>query len=172
MLKSFLATAALVALPLMSAAAQNTAPKNVLSIQPFSAMLTVYAGEYERRVGNSMTLGVGGTYWNAGDEGDDVTYTSGDVKLRFYPQGIPLRGFSLGVSGGYTSVKETIVSTESSEGGATFGTFLEYQWLMGAKSNFALTFGAGAKMLFVDEEQFNDITLRYPTARISIGYGF
>ena len=160
--------------PMFAVAAQQPAtPANVISIQPLSAMMTVYSGEYERRAGQNWTFGIGGTLWNVGDEGDELTYTSGDVKLRYYP-GIALRGFSLGVSGGYTSVKETIGTTEASQGAPSFGALLEYQWLMGARSNVAVTLGAGAKMLFISEDDFSsgDFVARYPTARISVGYGF
>ena len=57
-------------------------PSNVISIQPLSAMYTVYTGEYERRVGQNVTFGFGGTYWNSSndDSGGDVTYTSGDTE--------------------------------------------------------------------------------------------
>lgn len=173
-MRSLLLGAVCVLTPIMSAAAQQAStPSNVISIQPLSAMYTVYTGEYERRVGQNVTFGFGGTYWNSSndDSGGDVTYTSGDVKLRFYP-GVALRGFSFGAAAGYTSVSETISGTESSGGAPTFGIMLEYQWLLGARSNMAVTLGAGAKKLFIDENDFVDVLATYPTARISIGYGF
>ena len=160
--------------PIMSAAAQQPAtPKNVISIQPLSAMYTVYSGEFERALGQHVTLGVGGTYWGAEDEdaGQEATYTSGDIKLRYYPT-MALRGFSFGASAGYSSVSETIGTAETSGGAPTFGVLLEYQWLLGARSNMAVTLGAGAKKLFIDENDFTDVFTTYPTARISIGWGF
>ena len=168
-----LGAAAALSLPIVTAAAQGVAtPNNVISIQPLSAMMTVYSGEFERRVGQNVTFGVGGTFWDAGEDGEDVTYTSGDVKLRYYPTAA-LRGFSVGVSGGYTNVSETVGGAKSSQGAPSFGTLLEYQWLMGSRSNLAVTLGAGAKMLFLNEDDFGtDVTARYPTARISIGWGF
>lgn len=174
-MRSLLLSAAAALTPIMSASAQAVStPGNVISIQPLSAMMTVYSGEFERRVGQNISLGVGGTFWDASEDntGNEVTYTSGDIKLRYYP-GVALRGFSMGVSGGYTNVSETISGTKSSSGAPSFGALLEYQWLMGARSNVAVTLGAGAKMLFLDEQEVGaDVTLRYPTARISIGYGF
>jgi len=173
-MRSLLLGAAAALTPIMSVAAQEAAtPKNVISIQPLSAMYTVYSGEFERRAGQNVTFGVGGTYWNSpnDDTDGDATYTSGDVKLRYYP-GVALRGFSFGASAGYSSVSETIGGTESSGGAPTFGIMLEYQWLLGARSNMAVTLGAGAKKLFLDEDDFVDVIATYPTARISIGWGF
>ena len=173
-MRSLLLGAAAALTPIMSVAAQQAAtPSNVISIQPLSAVYTVYTGEFERRAGQNVTMGVGGTYWNSGDNdnGGDVTYTSGDLKLRYYP-GTALRGFSFGMAAGYTRVSETISGTESSGGAPSFGLMLEYQWLLGARSNMAVTLGAGAKKLFIDENEFVDVLATYPTARVSIGWGF
>src|SRR2546423_3204691 len=100
----FLILAALV--PFAAASSQEAGParSNVLSIQPINAMLTAYSAEYEHKTGGAVTLGVGGTYFDAGDGVDEVKYKSGDVKLRYYPEGTALRGFSFGVSGGDSSI--------------------------------------------------------------------
>ena len=168
--------------PLAAASAQietsaqiQAAPHNVLSFQPLSAMLTVYSAEYERQTGSAVSVGVGGTYWSLGDGSDDLTYKSGDLKLRYYPQGVALRGFAFGGSVGFTTVTGTSdTGTDETASGASFGVMLEYQWLMGASRNFALALGVGAKALSVKEETFSsgDFTARYPTARISVGYAF
>jgi uncharacterized protein DUF3575 len=172
-----LAVAAAALMPFAAASAQaNAAPRNVLSIQPLNAMMTVYSGEYERAVGKSVTFGLGATYWGADDDtGDEASYTSGDVKLRFYPSGAALMGFSFGASAGYSSVSATegTTSTKSSESAPSFGVLLEYQWLMGVKKNFSVALGAGAKMLFIEENTTNDNVIgRYPTARVSVGYAW
>ena len=137
-------------------------------------MLTVYAAEYERRTGTTLTLGVGGTHWDLGD--DDLRYTSGDLKLRYYPQGTALQGFSFGGTVGYTSVSAASLEdgSEESAGGPSFGVLLEYQWLMGASRSFALALGLGAKAVMVDEDEFtsDDFIARYPTARVSVGFAF
>lgn len=174
-MRSLLLGVAAALTPIMSAAAQQAStPNNVISIQPLSAMYTLYAGEFERRVGQNVTLGVGGTYVQTENEdlGQEASYTSGDIKLRYYP-GVALRGFSLGVSAGYASVSETVTSVENSGGAPNFGLLLEYQWLLGARSNMAVTLGAGAKKLFIDSDEYTDeVFTTYPTARVSIGWGF
>jgi hypothetical protein len=182
-----LALPLLVALPLASASGQAAAaagvsPKNVISIQPLSLMFTVIAAEYERKGGAAWTWGLGVTHWDVDDEdtgGGTLTYQSGDVKFRYYPQGTALQGFSFGGSVGFTQVKEenanTTPPTDDSQSGATAGVLLEYQWLMGAKKKFGIALGLGAKMLMIDEDEFSttsDVVARYPTARVSVGWAF
>jgi hypothetical protein len=178
MRKRLAVLAATLALPLATAASQEmAAPRNVISIQPFNAMFTVFTAEYERAQGKAWTWGLGATNWSAGDEGDKVTYTSGDLKLRYYPSGAALMGFSIGGSLGFTSVASECsicTPTEESASGPNLGVLLEYQWLLGAKKNFAIALGAGAKALMISEDDVSasDFVARYPTARISIGWGW
>lgn len=175
MRKYLLLAAAFVALPFATAAGQNAGPRNVISIQPLGAILTVYAAEFERAATSSLTWGVGATYWETGEEGDELSYGSADVKMRYYP-GAALHGFSFGGSLGYASVGAT--STEGideSVSGLSVGVLLEYQWLLGAKRNFSVSLGGGAKALMGvrdDEVSSSDFTARYPTGRLSIGYAF
>jgi hypothetical protein len=182
-MRKTLAILSLVLAPMAAATAQGAAaapmPKNVISIQPLAAMFTVLAAEYERRGGSSWTWGLGVTNWSPDDDaGNELTYTSGDLKLRYYPSGNALQGFSLGASVGFTSVKnENATSTppvEEEVSGGTLGVLLEYQWLLGASKKFAVALGAGAKMLQVDEDEIStgEFLARYPTARVSVGFAF
>jgi hypothetical protein len=172
----FLILAAL--FPVAAASGQETAartPGSVISIQPINAVLTAYSAEYEHRTGSAVTLGVGGTYFDAGDGSDNVKYKSGDLKLRYYPNGIALMGFSFGVSGGYSSVSgNDDVGNRVTVSGPSAGVLLEYQWLMGASRNFAVALGAGAKAVFVKDNSItsDNFNARYPTVRVSVGYAF
>ena len=173
MSRKLLIAAALFALPLASAAGQ-AAPRSVISFQPLGAMLTVYAAEFERAASTNVTWGIGGSYWDAGEDGDRLAYGSADVKMRYYPRSA-LDGFSFGGSLGYARVSaESPDLGEESTGGITLGILLEYQWLLGANRNFSVALGAGAKALFINEDDLgdDDFTPRYPTARLSIGWGF
>lgn len=164
-------------LPFAAAAAQDAGgPSNVLSFQPLNAvMLTAYSAEYERKIGEATSVGIGGTHWNV-DEANDLTYQSGDLKFRFYPQGVALQGFSLGGSVGFSQISASndLDGTEESASGPSFGVLIEYQWLMGKSRNFALALGLGAKAVMVDEDEItsDDFVARYPTARVSVGYAF
>lgn len=165
-------------LPFAAASAQPVAvaaPRNVISIQPLNAVLTVYSAEYEHQTGAAVTLGIGGTFVNAGDGIDEVTYKSGDVKLRYYPTGTALMGFSFGGTAGFTSVSGTdFAGTKTSVSGPSLGVLLEYQWLLGVTRNFSVALGVGAKAVFVNDNEFtsDNFITRYPTARISVGYAF
>jgi hypothetical protein len=146
-------------------------------MQPLTAMFTIYSVELEQRLGPTVTLGVGGSHWSAGST-DEFAYNSGDVKLRYYPEGHALSGFALGLQGGYTKISETSQNSttgleEKHEGGApTAGVSLDYNWLLGANRSFFLGLGVGAKKVFIDSDTFNDPILTYPTGRLSIGYAF
>ena len=162
-------------LPVGALAAQAEMPKQVISIQPLSAVFGVFAGEYERAAGTSVTWGIGATYWGSGFSGGGARHTSAEFKLRGYPNGVALSGFSIGGSVGYTSVSDNgdSFSSASSVGGPTVGVLLEYQWLLGAKKEWTFALGAGAKALFINDKDTSiDFTGKYPTARISVGYAW
>lgn len=173
----FLILAAATLVPFAAASAQSVAgPSNVISIQPIQAVFTIYSAEYERKVASAVTLGIGGTRLDLGDDADNLSWNSGDLKLRYYPQGTALQGFSFGGSVGYTSVSATnpFDGSDEKEAGPSFGILLEYQWLMGSSRNFAVALGLGAKAVMVSEDNItsSDYTARYPTARVSVGFAF
>lgn len=162
------------ALSAATAAGQTAAPKNVLSIQPLSAIFQVYSREYERAAGKAVTWGLGATLFRIGGSSNDVNYTSAEFKLRYYPAEIALQGFSVGGAVGLTSVNGTSdTGRDQTVTGPSVGVLLEYQWLMGTSKNFALTLGLGAKALSIkDNFSSSDFIARYPTARVSVGYSF
>jgi hypothetical protein len=170
-----LAAAPLAAQVAAPAGAVGAPPQQVISFQPIGAVLTVYAAEFERVVTPTLTLGVGAT----GFFPDELSYASGDLKLRYYPQGRPLQGFSFGASVGVTRVAEDFSddfegsADEQSATGPSAGFLFDYGWLLGATQRFYVGLGAGAKVLFVDDSEFSDdFIARYPTARLSVGYAF
>src|SRR5688572_32604676 len=99
----------LIAAPL--AAQAPDAPKNVVSLNPFGIVFTIINAEYERALTQNVSLGVSTTWWDfdedvdgSEDLTDELTYTSADAKLRYYP-GDVLRGFSVGVLAGLTKAR-------------------------------------------------------------------
>ena len=170
---SFVALAA--ATPAVASAQISTGKSAVLSIQPIDAMLTVYAGEAELALSRSVTLGVGGTYWGPDITDGDFRYLSGDLKVRYYPEARPFQGFSFGGSVGVTRVKGTdnTSQTTGSASGPSMGVMLDYNWLLGAQRAFYVGLGVGAKAVFISDKDISDnATVRYPTARISVGWAF
>ena len=166
------------------APASAPAPKKqVLSIQPISAVIGVYSAEYERVVGPSVTLAGDVSYWNGfvgESDPSDPRYVSTDLKLRYYPGGTPLRGFSFGGTVGYTSASsrdevcfdfDCTTTKRNSSSGVSAGFELDHGWLLGRTQAFSVILGLGAKRLFITDRN-DDFTLAYPTARISVGMAF
>lgn len=160
-----------------SAQSAVSTKSTVLSMQPVTAMFTIYSVEVEQRLGSKLTLGAGGSSWSFGDA-TELAYRSGDVKLRYYPEGHALTGFAFGVQGGYTKIREsstnsTTGATSTHEGGApTAGISLDYNLLLGDNRSFFIGLGTGVKKVFIRSETFNNPVLTYPTGRFSIGYAF
>ncbi|HKG92870.1 MAG TPA: DUF3575 domain-containing protein, partial [Gemmatimonadaceae bacterium] len=159
------------------------APRQALSINPVYAMFGVYTGEFERAVGIGTTLSLGASYWDAGGDGEldagepadgRISYFTSDLRLRYYPSGTALMGFSFGVSGGYARLAGEISDSEESAkghaGGPTFGVELNYSWLLGERRNVALSTGLGAKRLFVREA--DNASVVYPTVKLGLGLAF
>ena len=144
--------------------------KNAISANPFGLLLELFNAEYERVVGESSTIGIGGSYWNAGDDPEDlddtdVDYRNVDVFYRYYPQGRPLEGWAFGGKVGLTTVPDE-------------GTFFGYgfdvnrSWLLGKKNNFYVGVGIGLKKLVGTSEETFDLEY-VPTFRIvNIGFAF
>ena len=176
-----LAVLTLGAAPAMAQSTSPPTPTTVLSIQPLSAMFNVYAAEAEHTISPNTTFGAGVTYAGGGAIWDGVHILSTDVKLRFYPEGHPLRGFALGGQLGYTSISDDQASydfntnsyTKTTTSGPTFGVSLDYNWLLGQSRSFYIGLGLGAKRIFAKDDVGNDhYSLAYPTGRISVGFAF
>lgn len=179
--RSLVLAAALVALP-AAARAQAAEPAavtrpQVLSIQPLGIPALFFSGEYERAVSPNATIGVGGSYFGP----DELSYTSMDVKARFYPT-VALKGFAIGATAGYTRVSESYSDEfcdpavqdceDVTRSGATVGVQLDYQWLLGKQSKYAVALGAGMKRIFVNNDEFDDFSAFYPTVRASFGIAY
>jgi hypothetical protein len=165
---------ALVCLSARVSSAQDRPGKAaVISIQPISAMLTVYAGEAELAMSRSATIGFGATYWSPDVIDGDFNYLSGDVKVRYYPEGRPFQGFSFGGSVGITHLSAAANSNSGSASGPSIGVMLDYNWLLNAEKSFYIGLGLGAKTLFISDKAVADnATLHYPTVRMSVGWAF
>lgn len=143
----------------LSAQAAPPQHKQVVSANPFGILLGLFNAEYERKVLDSATAGIGGSYFQ--DDYDD--YVNGDVFFRYYPGGRPLRGFSFGIKGGLTNV-----DADTYFG---FGFDTNWSWLLGKNDNFYVGLGFGLKRLFGTAD--SDYATFIPTVRIvNIGIAF
>jgi hypothetical protein len=165
------------------AAAQNAdsvaafVPVQAISVLPLHAAFGFYAGDYERAVGQTVTAGLGASYFSLGDDGDDFSYSSVEAKVRYYPSGDPLNGLSFGLTVGPTFVAaddDFDGETESDEDLTALGVGFEIarSHLMGVERHFYYGYGAGFKRLFVVSGEESGAEMALPTLRLSIGYAF
>jgi hypothetical protein len=163
---SLAAAVALCALTAAPAATQQATPhsyQNVISANPFGLLLELFNAEYERAVGASTTVGIGGSTASGEDwEGNPERYLNADAFFRYYPSGAVFEGWSFGGKLGVTSV----------EGGSYlgYGFDVNHSWLLGANNNFYVGLGFGLKRLIGAEDHMLDVV---PTIRVvNIGWAF
>jgi hypothetical protein len=180
--RSVLALAA-VSLALSSSAAHaQESPRQALSINPIGAVFGVYMGEFERSVSRHASVGLAGTYWDSGftdsEASGEISYTTVDARLRYYPGESRLQGFSVGGTLGYTGLSGSLTTVDGRDTGHVStmgaGVSLDYNWLLGARNQVMVGTGIGAKRLFImdDDVDDEDVTLAYPTLRLVVGYAF
>lgn len=169
-------------LALSSSADAQEAPRQSLSLNPLGAVFGVYMGEVERSVSPHASLGLAGTHWDTGftdsEASGELSYTTVDARLRYYPGESRLQGFSVGGSLGYTRLSGELTTVDGRETGHLntlgAGVSLDYNWLLGARNQVMVGTGIGAKRLFIMDEEIDDddVTLAYPTVRLMVGYAF
>jgi hypothetical protein len=139
------------------------AHKQVLSANPFLLMFKWFNTEYERKINESNTWGVSGSFFSLEDNED---YMSAQLNYRFYPQGAALTGFYLGGRGGYHHVDV------DRDDGQFFGMGFEmgYNWLFGTNRRVSLGLGGGATRLFGGD--LDGASMAIPTVRINVGFAF
>lgn len=135
--------------------------QQVVSANPFGLLISLFNAEYERRVSESATAGLGGSSYSSSD--DD--YVNADLFFRYYPSGKPFEGWAFGVKAGATKVNDQ---------GTFFGFGFDtnWSWLLGKKDNFYVGAGLGLKRLYGTNDLRSDLKF-IPTIRIiNIGVAF
>jgi hypothetical protein len=139
----------------------------VISANPLLLLFEWFNAEYERKISNTSTAGIGGG-WISLDGGDD-DYVNVHGFYRYYPQGAALSGFYFG---GKLGVHRVETSGADEDGTALgFGIDVGYNWLLGVNRAFYVSIGIGANRLFgLDLE---DASATLPTLRlVNIGFAF
>lgn len=131
-------------------------PARVLSTNPIGLAVRYYNLEYETRVHDAVTVGIGGARLDA-DLGLGG-YANGDVFVRYYPGGRALRGVSLGLKTGLTTGGRGVAA------GAGFDVNAS-QWL---NEHVVVSAGFGLKRVFDGADSYNLPTIRI----INVGVAF
>ena len=118
------------------------AHQQLITANPFGLIAGWFNGEYERKLAETWTVGLGGSYLSL-DAGTEEIVSASAV-FRFYPQRAALTGFYIGPRFGFYHIDED----DDSHSGAGVGFELGYTWLLGANRNFQIGLGAGATKLF------------------------
>lgn len=189
-------TACLFAAP-VSAQGSIPAYRSLVGFNPLGIPFDIVSVEFETLVQQGMTFGLSGNYvaWDDDDEydGGGQRWTSFDVKGRYYPGEIVLRGFSVGLSLGVTKYSERVFdrciptpsnpspcssgpppSRRESLSTPTIGVLVDYNFLIGAQRRFLVGTGVGAKRLLKRDSDVAgfDPPRAYPFARFAIGLAF
>ena len=143
-----------------------------ISANPVGLLIDLFNIDYERRVTDSVSVGIGGStstveVFDSYDQSfneitHDERYLNGDVYLRFYPAGNALKGLAFGVKLGMTTVPEQ---------GSFFGYGFDVNKSQLLGKHFYFGTGLGLKRLVgVNKDDFD---LEYiPTFRLNVGVGF
>lgn len=143
-----------------------------IGLNPAGVLWNFGSVELESGVAQGITLGLSGAYTDL----DRVIHTSADVKLRYYPMEVVLRGFSVGLSGGYLrySSEQGAPPERRKIDAATIGVLGDYNFMIGQSKRFVLGTGVGAKRVLAGGAKRDSVDLGpvYVTARFIVGLAF
>ena len=163
------------------------------AINPIALPFGLFSAEYERVAGSGFTVGVGGSYFDGAalddeDDGDDDARSAWfEGKVLYYPNEVAFRGFSAGLTLGYVNERRSVydgvvygptgeITTRPegsvSEGAATLGVLLDYNWLLGRRRRFVVGTGIGARRVLKDVEPGSPLSQVYPDGRLVLGLAF
>ncbi len=147
-----------VAAPAAAQAPGTRAPvphQQQITANPFGVIGGWFNAEYERKLAETWSVGLGGSYLSLDD---NESISSASAAFRFYPQGAALSSFYVGPRVGFYRQQRGHVHTftgmrvdevnDNPESSLGVGFELGYTWLLGADRNFNVSVGVGATRLF------------------------
>lgn len=132
-------------------------PTQVLSTNPIGLAARFLNVEYERRLADALSAGIGASHL-PGTVGLG-TYTNSDIFVRYYPGGRVFRGVSVDLKTGLTTYGNGGVAP-----GAGFDVNANH-WL---SERVVVSAGVGMKRVFAGDDSFVQRTIRI--VNIGIGY--
>jgi opacity protein-like surface antigen len=131
--------------------------RGVIGLNPLGIPFDIVSIEAEGAVAPGITAAAALSHFAP----DDDRFTSGDVKLRYYPGETALDGFSVGLGVGFTKRSSTectygpdgqCTSERQSATGPTLSALADYNFLLGQRRRFFVGTGVGAKRWMVSRE--------------------
>jgi hypothetical protein len=169
--------------PQMSPAAAFPQWRSFIGANPLGIPFDIVSVELETTAAPAATIGISGSY----NDIDNTVYKTIDGKVKYYPAEVAMRGFSVGMSAGWTKFR-------GSEGGCTYnpvdfsctpapignlsagtlGVLIDYNWTQGPSQRFVIGTGIGAKRILASAEKREAVGLEraYVTGRFVIGLLF
>lgn len=167
--------------PQMSPAAALPQWRTFLGANPLGIPLDIVSLEAETAMSAAATIGAGLSY----NDIDHRVYRTADARFKYYPGEIAMRGFSIGLSVGYTKFTgpETFrydpfgnptTTPASSLSAGTIGVLVDYNWAQGPSQRFVIGTGIGTKRILAPADQRDKVGLDRPyvTGRFVIGLLF
>lgn len=152
--------------------------RGVVGLNPLGIPFDIFAIEAEGAVAPGITAAAALSYYAP----DEDRFTSGDVKVRYYPGETALDGFSVGLGLGITSRtgQDTRASCSptgcgrNSATGPTASVLADYNFLLGERRRFLVGTGVGAKRWMVsrDTRESVDAERAWVFARFLVGLAF
>lgn len=163
--------------------------RGVIGVNPLGIPFDIVSVEAEGAVAAGITAAAALSYFAPSDD----RFTSGDVKVRYYPGETALDGFSVGLGLGFTrrsGLDYTVSCTPSETGcvfpgggldqprnsatGPTISALADYNFLLGERRRFFVGTGVGAKRWMVSREtrESVDAEKAWVFARFLIGLAF
>jgi hypothetical protein len=168
--------------PQMSPAAAIPEWRTFLGANPLGIPFDIVSIEGETALGVASTIGFVGSY----NDIDSKRFTTIDGRFKYYPAEVAMRGFSVGMSVGWTKFRggetftfDPVTGMSTSNGfqnlnAGTLGVLIDYNWTQGPAQRFVIGTGIGAKRILAAPEKREPLGLEraYPTARFVIGLLF
>ena len=167
----------------MSPAAAIPEWRSFVGANPLGIPFDIVSVELETAVAPATTLGIIGSY----NDIDNRRFTTVDGRFKYYPAEVAMRGFSVGMSVGFTKFRGrpegcvyNPVTFECPEppvetlGAGTLGVLVDYNWTQGPSQRFVIGTGVGAKRILASADERDKVGLdrAYVTARFVIGLLF
>ena len=163
--------------------AQSTAVPSyvgVIGFNPLGIPFNIFSVEAEGAVHQAFTAVGSVSYTDFGS--DAPRWASFELRGRYYPAEVALRGFSMGLGIGVVQFSDrsnnytgdpNVRPERLSHTSPTISVGADHNWLLGSQRRFLVGGGVGAKrMLTTGDDPNLDVPRAYPTVRFLIGLAF